>query len=165
VGTVSFVAKQAEMRHLEEAAALFNEYRMFYGQAPDPGGARAYVQERLAHGDSVIFLAMKEENGVPAEAAGFLQLYPTFSSIAMQRSWILNDLFVRESWRRRGVAQLLLDKARLHALATGAKGLELSTAVTNLNAQRLYERNGYVRDEAFHHYSLTLRDREREPSS
>jgi len=154
--TCACIVVLAGMEQLDEAAVLFDQYRSFYGQAPDLEGARAYVQERLSHGDSVIYLAVNETAGGRREAAGFLQLYPSFSSISMKRTWILNDLFVVEGWRRRGVAQLLLDQARTHALATGAKGLELSTAVANQDARRLYERNGYVRDEAFLHYSLTL---------
>ena len=26
---------------------------------------------------------------------GFVQLYPSFSSVSMMRSWVLNDLFVK----------------------------------------------------------------------
>ena len=47
--------------------------------------------------------------------------------------------------------------ARAHAEASGACGLQLETANTNLAAQRLYERLGYVRDEQFFTYWLSLR--------
>ena len=89
-------------------------------------------------------------------AVGFTQLYPSFSSISMKRSWILNDLYVVEDYRRRGVAQLLLESAKGYAKQVKSKGLGLSTANNNLNAQRIYERNGYKQDEEFIHYYLTL---------
>ena len=50
----------------------------------------------------------------------------------------------------------LLECARQHALATGAKGLTLATAIDNFTAQRVYEKLGWLRDTAFYHYSLTV---------
>lgn len=47
--------------------------------------------------------------------------------------------------------------ARAHAEVSGACGLQLETAQTNLAARRLYERLGYVRDEQFFTYWLSLR--------
>jgi GNAT superfamily N-acetyltransferase len=68
----------------------------------------------------------------------------------------LNDLFVAEDARRRGVGAQLLRAARDHALRTGAARLALSTAVTNTKAQALYERDGWRRDTAFLHYEYEL---------
>jgi ribosomal protein S18 acetylase RimI-like enzyme len=42
------------------------------------------------------------------------------------------------------------------AVSTGAVRIDLETAVDNLTAQRLYESLGYVREQAFHKYSLAL---------
>jgi hypothetical protein len=41
-------------------------------------------------------------------AVGFMQLYPSFSSVSMQPIWIVNDLFVVEEARRRGVEAIVL---------------------------------------------------------
>jgi ribosomal protein S18 acetylase RimI-like enzyme len=49
-----------------------------------------------------------------------------------------------------------MDRAREHALDTGAGGLSLATQRTNLAAQRLYESLGWQRDEEFFHYELPL---------
>ncbi|HZG86741.1 GNAT family N-acetyltransferase [Paenibacillus sp.] len=145
--------RQATIGDLAEAAALFNEYRQFYGQPSDPDGAQAFLYERFVHLESVIFLA---KAGTERETVGFMQLYPTFSSISMQRSWILNDLFVAASARGQGAAQALLDAAAAYARQTGAKGLALSTAPDNVIAQRLYEKNGFERDAEFYHYFLRV---------
>lgn len=143
--------QRATTKQLEEVAILFNEYRMFYNQPSNLAGARTYLKDRLSGNDSVIFLCFEGE-----EAIGFTQLYPTFSSIGMKRAWILNDLFVAKDARRKGVGDALLQAARAHALETGASSLSLSTAPDNLEAQRLYERNGYRQDETFLHYELSL---------
>jgi GNAT superfamily N-acetyltransferase len=89
-------------------------------------------------------------------ALGFTQLYPAFSSVSMRPVWILNDLYVAEDARRRGVGAQLLRAARDHAMKTGAARLALSTAVTNTQAQALYERDGWRRDTAFYHYEYEL---------
>ena len=143
--------RRAQPGDLPALAPLFEAYRRFYEQAPDLEKSRSFLQERLAHGDSVIFLA--EENG---GALGFTQLYPLFSSTACRRLWLLNDLFTVESARGKGVGRSLMSAARDHAIQTGASAIELSTAHTNRTAQRLYESLGYVRDEVFRVYSLKL---------
>lgn len=144
---------QASLGDLQDVAELFNQYRVFYGQASDPAGAEAFLFRLMEHRESVIFLA-REENG--RQPVGFVQLYPTYSSISMQRSWVLNDLFVLEKWRKQGVGRKLLDAAADMARLTKAKGLALETAPDNHSAQKLYESVGYVRDTEFFHYYLTL---------
>lgn len=148
-----FAVCQATIDELEELANLFNEYRIFYKQAFDLDGAKRFLLNRFEHLESILFIA---KDTALNKAIGFTQLYPLFSSISMNRTWVLNDLYVIQEYRRRGVAKLLLDSAKTYAMNTGSKGLELSTAVDNEGAQRLYERNGYRRDEEFYHYNLSL---------
>jgi GNAT superfamily N-acetyltransferase len=83
---------------------------------------------------------------------GFTQLYPSFSSVSMKRLWVLNDLFVAPEARASGAGHALLDRAERWADETGAKGLTLSTQITNLTAQRLYEACGWTKDDEFLHY-------------
>ncbi len=147
------IVKQATIDNLEEIAYLFNEYRIFYKQESDLEGARCFLFDRFEHRESIIYIANEGESN---KTIGFTQLYPSFSSVSMMRSWILNDLFVVNEYRSRGVAQLLLDSARLYTEQTKAKGLGLSTAIDNIKAQRIYERNGYKRDNEFYHYYLSL---------
>ena len=143
--------RRATLADLPRLVPLFDAYRQFYGQPTDPGRAERFLRERLAGQESVIYLA--EANGV---ALGFVQLYPSFWSVAARRSWILNDLFVSPGHRRTGAGKALMDRARAHAEETGAGGLSLATQRTNLTAQRLYESLGWRRDEEFFHYELGL---------
>lgn len=142
---------RAERKHLEQVAPLFDQYRQFYKQPPDAAAARAYIEQRLQNGDSVIFLA--ENNG---KGVGFVQLYPSLASISMRPIWILYDLFVAPAARTRGAGRALMDRAREHAEETKAYQLILETATDNFTAQRLYEKLGYKRDDEFHRYALAL---------
>ena len=144
--------RRATISDLDDAAPLFDAYRQFYGQRSDVAAARAFLNERLRRDESVIFLAVADEDG--GEALGFTQLYPSFSSVSLKRLWVLNDLFVGPSVRRGGVGRRLLDRAREWAIETGAKGLVLATAVDNSKAQALYESCGWQRDDEFQHYHL-----------
>ncbi|WP_374720961.1 GNAT family N-acetyltransferase [Peribacillus tepidiphilus] len=142
---------QATLSDLKEVSNLFNLYRLFYKQPSNLNGAELFISERLKNQESVIFVAVDQ-----GKYLGFTQLYPSFSSVSMKRTWILNDLYVHEEARKKGVAQKLLETAKEYALSTGAKSLELQTAPDNKDAQRLYEKNGYKADSSFLNYSLNL---------
>lgn len=144
---------RATIKDVEQLATLFNEYRIFYKQLSDVIRAQQFLADRIQLEQSIIFKAIKPES---SKMIAFTQLYPIFSSVSMKKAFILNDLYVIESDRGQGVAELLLDRAKTYALENGAKGLELSTACDNAIAQRLYERNGYEKDETYFHYYLTL---------
>lgn len=139
------------VEHVVRAAPLFDAYRQFYGQKPDLPGASAFLTERLSRGESVLFLALDEE-----ETLGFVQLYPSFSSVRMRPIWVLNDLFVTGAARRRGVARLLMEAALGLARTTSAARLVLSTAKDNVAARTLYLSLGYRVDQAFDHLELKL---------
>lgn len=138
---------RATLEQLDELVPLFDGYRQFYKQPSDLQGARRFLGERLLQGESVILLAY-----VSGRAVGFTQLYPLFSSVSMERLWLLNDLFVDSGLRGQGVGEALLVQAATFCRAMGAKGLSLETAEDNLGAQRLYERMGFVREEGCYHY-------------
>ncbi|MDP5272902.1 GNAT family N-acetyltransferase [Chengkuizengella sp. 2205SS18-9] len=140
---------QATIHDLEDVAQLFDQYRIFYEQKSDLEGAKQFLYERFEHQESVIFLAREQEEGAPA---GFTQLYPIFSSVSMERVWLLNDLYVNEKFRGRGIAQGLLESAKSFAQKTNAKGIELATAKDNYSAQRIYEALGYEKDDFFHYF-------------
>ncbi|MNB79875.1 Acetyltransferase (GNAT) family protein [compost metagenome] len=148
--------EQVKGQDAELIAPLFDDYRVFYGQQPDPAGALQFIQERLRAEESVLFMAVKDEAG-SRQAGGFVQLYPSFSSLTMQRLWILNDLYVKEHLRGLGLGKLLLSGMREYALSTGSKGLTLTTMTDNIRAQRLYEAQGYIRDDEFYTYDLIFK--------
>ena len=137
---------------LDALVPLFDGYLQFYQVPRSASEIHAFLLERLQRGDAQLFIA-RDAQGM---AQGFTQLYPLQSSLALAPAWLLSDLFVLPSARRQGVGEALMNAARAHAEAHGACGLQLETAKTNLAGQALYERLGYVRDELYLTYWLSL---------
>ncbi|MCZ6593299.1 MAG: GNAT family N-acetyltransferase [Bacteroidetes bacterium] len=141
----------ASSDHLRELVPLFDGYRIFYRQASNQDAVKNFLEERFQKKDSVIFIALDDEgNGL-----GFTQLYPSFSSVFMQRVYILNDLFVSEKARGQGIGEALIEYAKQFAREMGSKGLTLETAIDN-PAQNLYKRLGWVKDTGVNHYSWEI---------
>ena len=138
------IVRQAVLTDLEQLAALFDQYRQFQGQATDLAAARDFLWARFDHGESIVFLA---HDG--AQPVGFAQLYPSFSSVALKRVFILNDLFVAAAGRRKGVATHLLAAVEAYAWSLGAVRVTLNVAQANVTAQALYAARGWQQDEQF----------------
>ena len=143
----------AQPAHADAIAPMFDSYRCWYGMQSDPEGARYFISQRLIQNESEIFFARHQE-----EILGFTQLYPLFSSVSMDRIWLLNDLFIAETARRTGVGTLLLQTAAEFARSLGALRLQLETKHDNLAAQAAYEALGWQRDSEFFNYTLDLTD-------
>lgn len=143
--------REAGIEDVDRLAPLFDGYRRFYRQSSDLAAGRRFLSERLATGESRVFVAETPEG----DAVGFVQLFPSFSSVSMKRLWVLNDLFVAPDARRAGVARALMERARRLAVETGAKGLILETESHNAAAKALYEDLGWELDGA-HHYELRV---------
>ena len=139
--------RQATLSDLDELAALFNQYRAFQGQVPDLLAARDFLQARFTHDESVIFIAHEAHAPV-----GFAQLYPSFSSVSLARVFMLNDLFVHESGRRKGIASRLLAAVESHAWALGAVRVTLNVDTNNQPGRALYEAKGWTQDQQYFMY-------------
>lgn len=132
---------KASTNHVSMLAPLFDAYRQFYHQHSNVTGAFHFLEERLVKGESEIWLAFVND-----QPAGFVQLYPIFSSVSMAPAWLLNDLFVSEMHRGQGIASLLLDAAKEFARNNNARWLLLQTGADNIAAQALYEKNGWQKE-------------------
>ncbi|MDO6808619.1 GNAT family N-acetyltransferase [Zobellia galactanivorans] len=134
--------KRITSSELSLVVKLFDKYRVFYEQASDLQLAHDFLQSRMEHNESIIFVALTEKDReiIPV---GFTQLYPKFSSVRAVKNWILNDLFVEAKYRKQGIGEALIKRAMEFAQSKGAKFVELSTAVDNFTAQGLYESLGF----------------------
>jgi ribosomal protein S18 acetylase RimI-like enzyme len=148
---MAHTVRQATIRDLEQLVPLFDGYRQFYGRVSDLRAASEFLLARFNNDESTVFLAHEDERAI-----GFTQLYPSFSSISLARIFILNDLFVYEQARRKGVASALMSAAVKFVTALGAARLSLSTAITNDAAQALYHSAGWKRDDQFFVYDLEI---------
>ncbi len=143
----------AELEDLAELSQLFDEYRVFYQQESELAGGEAFLRQRMENQESYIWLAILDE-----QVVGFTQLYPCFSSVSLARQWLLNDLYVSPGARRQGVAQGLIKEVLAFSQGMGSKGVLLETAVTNLPAQSLYEKIGFVREKNYQFFYSTESD-------
>ena len=132
-----------------EVVPLFNAYCEFYGQPSDIQQAEQFIRERVERAESIIFLAYLEE-----EPVGFAQLFPVFSSVAMKRAFLLNDLFVAKQARKQGVAQALMEQCYAYCQQEEARYMMLETATDNVQAQKLYEKMGMTIDDTVYYYSI-----------
>lgn len=131
----------AKEEDLKQVAVLFNQYRCFYQQTSNLAEAQKFLDQRFEKQESKIIVA-KLNN----EIIGFIQLYPTFSSVAMKKAWILNDLFVAEKARKKGVAEALMKFSIEFCTKDQASYIALETGIDNLKAQALYKKMGFTED-------------------
>jgi GNAT superfamily N-acetyltransferase len=146
---------QATLEHLDLLTPLFIKYREFYGELPFPDSSRKFLETRLKRKESVIYLALADDED---KLLGYCQLFPSYSSLSLKRGWILNDIFVAEDARRMLVADRLLQTAKQMAKDTNAVRMRVATSVSNEVAQKTYESIGFREDTRFKNYTLELGD-------
>lgn len=148
---MAIVIRQATVAEIDDLVPLFDGYRQFYRQVSEPERIRRFLVDRFKNNQSIIFIAWAEDSAV-----GFVQLYPSFSSAALARIYVLNDLFVAQGSRRAGAGAALLQAAVEYGRRVGALRLVLSTELTNTTARSLYEKLGWKRNTEFCTYQMPL---------
>ncbi|MBQ1949912.1 MAG: hypothetical protein II367_07135 [Treponema sp.] len=87
------MVKIAGTGDIDEAVELIMEYRTFYGvESQSENEVKAFVQDRIKNNQSKIFIAFTDSG----KAAGFIQLYPSYSTVSLKPQWVLNDFFVKK---------------------------------------------------------------------
>jgi ribosomal protein S18 acetylase RimI-like enzyme len=144
--------RKASVTDIENVSQLFDAYRIFYKKDSDLQGAKQFLLERIEKKESEIFVAEDDNN----QLAGFVQLYPIFSSTRMKRLWLLNDLYVNEKYRGQGVSVLLIEEAKKLCKESNACGLVLETAKSNEVGNKLYPQTGFSLDLEHNYYSWDI---------
>jgi GNAT superfamily N-acetyltransferase len=120
---------------LEEVLPLIEGYQRFYGAEPDLERNRRFFSRFLDPSEDGILLGA----WVDGNAVGFATLYWFFSSTKTAETVLMNDLFVRDEIRGKGIGRALIQRALGEARRRGAAHLEWFTAPDNATAQRLYD--------------------------
>lgn len=141
--------RKATIKDSKFVVELFDQYRVFYEKKSDKVKAEEFITERLKLNDSEIFVAETDDKSL----VGFVQLYPIFSSTRMKRLWLLNDLFVNNEFRGKGLSKMLIEKSKELCIQTNACGLILETAKTNIIGNELYPKVGFSLDKEHNYYS------------
>ena len=130
--------RQASLEDIEGLVEAFEAYRIWYRKEADAVGAKMFLSERIKNKESVIYVAVEEQ-----KILGFTQLYPLFSSTRMKRLWLLNDLFVHQDQRGKGISKLLIEAAKTLCRDTGACAVMLETEISNEIGNKLYPSIGF----------------------
>ena len=138
---------RVSLENIDEVVPLFDAYRMFYKKVSDLEGALSFLSERIKNNESIVFICKADH-----QVAGFVQLYPLFSSTRMKRLWLLNDLFVAGEFRGQGVSKALIEACKSLSAESRACGLMLETAKDNLIANNLYLKTQFELDEDHNYY-------------
>lgn len=139
----------SQVTDASEIELLFEAYRAFYDHVPSEQ-ARQFLQARIINQESIAFVM--KDSGMPI---GFVQLYPTFSSLQCQKAFVLNDMYITAAYRNKGLGQQLLEEVFAFATRQDACYITLETMPTNAPAKALYQKVGMTRD-TMHHYTKTL---------
>ena len=144
--------KKAGIEDLDSLVNLFNQYMIFYKQPSNEEKYKSYLNDRLKNREATVYMALDPDN----YPAGFVLNYYSFSSVSQGILIFLNDLFDAPDYRKKGIAELLINASFNLAREVGAIRVDLGTAKDNFNAQRLYEKIGFVRDNEFFAYSFAI---------
>ncbi|MFK7905710.1 MAG: GNAT family N-acetyltransferase [Chitinophagales bacterium] len=139
---------KATILHLDELTPMFDDYRQSYRMTSNIKAGNQFLTERLQKQDSEIFIAVSDTN----EIAGFIQLYPLFSSLRMRKVWIVNDIYVKVAFRGEGVAHKLVNRAKELAVYSRSAGLLVEAQKTNEVANKMYPKMDFQMYRSFNSY-------------
>lgn len=136
---------RATATDLDDLLVLLRAYCDFYEVTPTDQElmtlAQTLVEDPRHEG---VQLLARDPNG---DAVGFATLYWSWSTTEGCRIGIMNDLFVAEAARGRGLAERLIEACRIECAQRGARRLTWQTAPDNLRAQAVYDRVGAHREQ------------------
>jgi GNAT superfamily N-acetyltransferase len=144
---------------LELALPAIADYQRFYEvKQIDESRNRTFFARFLSPSENGMILAARAAPEAPAatgELLGYACLYWHLSSLAAAETVLMNDLFVVEAARGKGVGRALIEASATVARKRGAHSLEWATAPDNTRAQALYDSTGAER-ETWLSYELSL---------
>ncbi len=138
--------------NFDDVLPLIKEYQAFYGVANiDEEKNNSYFYQFVSSNKNGVLHILR----VDGEAIGFTTIYNGFSSTRAEAVAVLNDLYVRSSYRGHGYGKKLINHALAEAKRMGYKRLQWLTAQDNEAAQKLYDDLG-VSKSAWFFYSKEI---------
>jgi GNAT superfamily N-acetyltransferase len=140
---------------VDELLPLVRAYCDFYDVAPSDDDLRELSRALIADPEREGMQLIARDDG--GAAIGFATLYWTWDTLGAARRGVMHDLFVAPEARGTGLADHLIAACVDECARHGAATLVWQTGVDNARAQRVYERVGATRDDAWFDYSLNVR--------
>ena len=122
----------------DQVAALFDDYRVHYGQPSTPQITRSWLHDQIARHRISVAAAVRAHR-----VRGFITVTVTPASLRLGTSWSIRDLYVAPRHRRSGIANALLQHVIRNARAAGAHRVSLQTETDNIAALTLYTEIGF----------------------
>lgn len=147
--------KTCEINDLKQLVPAFDSYRQRYKQPSEPQKIEQFLRQMLEHKSSVIFISYEDN-----ELTGFVQLYPSYSSIGLAPIWTLNDFYVFGGTGRKQTAEALLNAAKDLCEETNAIRIEVTTRKENHRLHKIYREYGFEKDFKYDYYFLRIDEQE-----
>jgi GNAT superfamily N-acetyltransferase len=134
------------VEEFEQLLPLIAAYQRFYkAEEVSEERNRTFFRRFLAPSEDGLLLGARSDGRL----VGYACLYWHFSSLEATESVLMNDLYVDEAVRGKGVGRALIEASAEVARERGTPFVEWSTAPDNHTAQRLYDSTGAERSEWF----------------
>ena len=143
---------RVEAADLDELLPLLRSYCDFYGASPTDADLLALARSLIDDPEREGVQLLARDEGL---AVGFATLYWSWSTADAARIGVMNDLFVAEHARGRGVAEQLIEACRAECVRRGARRLTWQTAPDNHRAQAVYDRVGATREQWIDYWLAT----------
>jgi ribosomal protein S18 acetylase RimI-like enzyme len=128
---------------LERANALSSELYRHEGLPAQDAGRERALAELAAHAESGGAWLILADSAV----AGYVVLTACYSLEFHGRFGLLDELYIEERWRGRGIGNAALAFVDEQCRSRGWKAVRLEVRHTNLRARELYRRAGYRAEE------------------
>lgn len=147
----SLRVRLAERRDAEALVALVSELNAHEGDPADRFTLEVCRRDWFGSAPAPFVVLLAEFAGA---AVGYAVLSPDYESGWAVPGWSINDLYVREAARRRGVGRALMAAAAAQGRARGGRYLLWTAQTRNRRARAFYRRLGAA-EEPIAAYSLS----------
>lgn len=86
---------------------------------------------------------------------GYAIFYPNFASFRGQRGFYLEDIYINQNYRGKGVGEMMLKHIAQTGRARGYERIDFQVLEWNAPAIKFYEKLGAVRDDEERHFKFT----------
>ncbi len=130
----NFVFREAVYADAEQIVELAYELNLYHNDDMRP--CLKAIQADWAHFDAYV-VSMGDE------IVGFLVGYEGYKFHAAQRRYEIQDVYVKESYRRNGVARILFENVIVEKYGEGLTRFGLGVEIDNHSAQHFYKAMGF----------------------
>ena len=126
--------------------AGFEKLAEYFEAKPENLAAVMFGQNAFASG------LVAEDNG---EMIAYALFYPNYATFRGQRGMYLEDLYISQAHRGRGIGEAMIRKVAQIAKEEGCRRIDFQVLEWNQPAIGFYERLGADRDEGERHFKFT----------